>query len=147
MAADDVAVAEGTAPPPGAFGGRRGGSFVSRDVLLIEEDRPLRAAMADALASYGYHVDTARDGGEGIAKICEHDFDVVVADLHAADDGERVLRRSLEGAPSVPVICIAEDRQASRRDAALGAGAAAYLIKPVTAADLHTAIEGVLFQR
>jgi DNA-binding response OmpR family regulator len=119
----------------------------AKAVLLIESDRPLREAMAHALAVYGYQVQTARDMPEGVAKIREGEFDVVVADAPCLDNGGNcVLLGPGDGEPGIPVICISDERRASFRDEALEAGASAYLIKPITAAALHSTIEEVLLQ-
>jgi len=53
----------------------------SNAVLVVEDDESLAQAMREYLESYGYHVDCANDGVEGIKKIMVNDYAVIVCDL------------------------------------------------------------------
>ena len=50
-------------------------------VLVIEDEAALAAAVADGLTDAGFSVVTAGDGKEGLARVGERNFDVIVCDL------------------------------------------------------------------
>ena len=49
--------------------------------LVVEDDAPTRALLADLLESIDCDVDLARDGEEAIVKLRSHDFDVILLDI------------------------------------------------------------------
>ena len=50
-------------------------------VLLVEDERPLAAALDDALKEEGWVVDVASDGREGLRLALIGSYDVVVLDI------------------------------------------------------------------
>ncbi len=49
-------------------------------LLVIDDDPAVRSMLTDALTSLGYSVDQARDGVEGIWRIGESYYDLVLTD-------------------------------------------------------------------
>lgn len=50
-------------------------------ILVIDDEREVRDAIADVLRSDGHDVQTARDGRDGLDRISQHPFDLVFCDL------------------------------------------------------------------
>lgn len=50
-------------------------------ILVVEDDKPLQEVYADALKAQGFEVDTADDGEEGLSKIKQGGYDVVLLDI------------------------------------------------------------------
>lgn len=66
-------------------------------VLIIDDERPIRMALREILEDEKYTVDEAKDGEEGLAKIQEHDYDIVLCDIRMPRiDGLEVLDRAME---------------------------------------------------
>jgi two-component system KDP operon response regulator KdpE len=113
-------------------------------VLLVEDDRDLRATLREALQVEGYEVLTAASLSEGLALIAHGPpaapagaaIDVVVLDLGLPDgDGERVLER-LRHTRSWPVLVISARDATEHKIRLLDAGADDYLTKPFSVAEL-----------
>src|SRR4026207_1655490 len=50
-------------------------------LLLVEDETPLRLALADLLADAGFHVVQAHAGEEAVAALSQFAFDIVPTDL------------------------------------------------------------------
>jgi DNA-binding response OmpR family regulator len=62
-------------------------------VLVIDDEEGITAVIQEALSLYGYDVQTACDGNEGIQKFKDHLFDVVITDIMMPNsDGNSVVR-------------------------------------------------------
>ncbi len=60
-------------------------------VLFIEDDESILLMLNHALTNFGYKVETASNGKEGINKFDHGVFDIVITDIHMADiDGNDV---------------------------------------------------------
>ena len=77
-------------------------------ILVIDDEKGILQLMHQALTKYGYNVETADDGQEGIRKFDDGCFDIVITDiLMPVIDGNGVvahIRKSEK--QSVPVIAI-----------------------------------------
>ena len=61
-------------------------------ILLIEDEARLRNNLQTLLQSEGYHVTTAQNGAEGIKRLRQESFDLVITDLVMPEiDGFQVL--------------------------------------------------------
>jgi two-component system KDP operon response regulator KdpE len=108
---------------------------VSFQVLLVEDDRELRATLRDALILEGYSLITAASLSEGIAiathaRIAGNSIDLMLLDLGLPDgDGETLLTQ-LRKKISIPVIVISAREQEDQKIRLLDLGADDYLVKP-----------------
>ncbi len=113
-------------------------------VLVIEDDQPIREALARALTEVGHAVRTEGRGTDALAAVVEWKPDVVVLDLGLPDvDGTAVLTM-LRSVSNVPVIVATarDDEQDMVR--LLEQGADDYVVKPYSAAQLAARIGAVL---
>lgn len=55
---------------------------LSRRILVVDDDAEIRDLLATALGADGHTVDGARDGGEALALLEQHPYDLVLSDLH-----------------------------------------------------------------
>jgi CheY-like chemotaxis protein len=58
-----------------------GKTAVVRRILIVEDEVSMIDAIRDYLQSYGYEVDSAYDGVEGIKKVMEHEYSVIICDM------------------------------------------------------------------
>ncbi len=114
--------------------------------ILIVEDEPDLAATLDRLLRRMGHIPViSLNGREAMDLITTEHPDLILTDLRLpAASGLAVLRRARRGPHRVPVILFTAYSSAATKRQALNAGAAAYLAKPFSAADLRTAIERAL---
>jgi two-component system, OmpR family, KDP operon response regulator KdpE len=108
---------------------------MSTHVLLVEDDRELRATLRDALLLEGYKLITAASLSEGIAiatnaQSAGNKLDLVLLDLGLPDgDGETLLAQ-LRKQLNTPVIVISAREQEGQKIRLLDLGADDYLVKP-----------------
>ena len=78
------------------------------NILVIDDEKSISEILCHALIRFGFRVDTASNGKEGIAKFDKDPFDLVITDICMSGlDGIGVvqhIRNSLRG--STPVIGI-----------------------------------------
>jgi len=53
----------------------------AKHLLLVEDEAPLRLAVAEQLADHGFHIEQADSGEAALARLAEFAFDVIVTDL------------------------------------------------------------------
>jgi DNA-binding response OmpR family regulator len=97
-------------------------------VLIIDDDRGLATMIAFVLRSYGFGVDIANSGDDGLGLISTRQYNAVVLDLSMpGKDGRTVFREMRDGGIQTPVLILsAYDAQRARDEL----GAEAYLNKP-----------------
>ncbi|MGE8499330.1 MAG: sigma-54-dependent response regulator transcription factor FleR [Pseudomonas sp.] len=100
-------------------------------VLLVEDDRALREALADTL-SIGGHDYRAVDCAEAaLLAIAEEPFGLVVSDVNMPGmDGHQLLAQIRQSQPQLPVLLMTAYGAVERAVDAMRQGAADYLVKP-----------------
>ncbi|MFO1340106.1 MAG: response regulator [Burkholderiaceae bacterium] len=118
-------------------------------VLLVEDDRDLRATLRDALSLEGYEVSTAASLSEGMA-LWTHARpgpDLVLLDLGLPDgDGESLLA-ALRRREATPVVVISARQADGQKIGLLDAGADDYLVKPFSVGELLARLRVALRHR
>ena len=119
----------------------------TKTVLVIEDEADVLNFASRVLELEGYRVLQAEDGEEGLRLARQNQVALVLLDLRLPGiDGWAVLEQlktELE-LSSIPVIVFTASVAASQRDRALAAGATHYMVKPLSAASLRTAIARIL---
>ena len=86
--------------------------FSTINVLIVEDNLPMMELTRSILETFGIeHVDSAKDGEEGFAMFCQHNYDLVIADwMMKPMDGISLTRRirndPLSPNQFVPVILV-----------------------------------------
>ena len=115
-------------------------------VLVVDDEENILGMTQDALEQAGYRVETAQDANAAFQTLQsgENAIDVVVIDLVMPDtDGMSVIKRMAAEHPDVPIIA-ASGLADGRTEAALEAGAEAFLSKPFTTEKLQSVLQDVL---
>ncbi|NPB09826.1 MAG: sigma-54-dependent Fis family transcriptional regulator [Thermodesulfobacteria bacterium] len=122
---------------------------MAHESILIIEDNPDEALLLQStLQESGYHVETAYDGTEGIEKLENSFFDVVITDLAMPKmGGLEVLEYIVENTPET--ICIILTGHGTIKGAveAIKKGAYDYLTKPVRKEEITLVLEKALETR
>jgi two-component system, sensor histidine kinase and response regulator len=100
-------------------------------ILLIEDEARLRDNLQTLLQSEGYHVMVAQNGAEGIKRLRQESFDLVITDLVMPEiDGFQVLEYLKAYSPETVVVVMTAYVSAGSVIDALRKGAYDYLSKP-----------------
>lgn len=106
---------------------------MGKSVLLCDDDPLLVDLVQYRLASRGWEVVVARDGGEALERLAESTPTAIVLDaMMPVVDGYDVLRRLRENDATArtPVIMLTARKQESDVLRALELGASDYMVKP-----------------
>jgi two-component system OmpR family response regulator len=113
-------------------------------LLLIEDESELRRSLASALREDGFAVDTATDGGDGLMKALDADYDAIILDIMLPHlDGWEVLRRLREKKRTPVLMLTARDRTADRVRG-LDGGADDYMVKPFDLSELLARLRALI---
>ena len=100
-------------------------------ILLVEDDRALREALADTLALGGYDYLEAADGEAALALLQRETVAMVVSDVNMPGmDGHALLRTLRERFPQLPVLLMTAYGTVQNAVTAMREGAVDYLVKP-----------------
>jgi two-component system response regulator HydG len=117
-------------------------------LLVVDDEASARSGLERLLRDAGYDVVTAADGREALALFGERATDLVVTDLKMpVMDGMQLLAHLHERSPDVPVIVTTAFGDIDSAVAAMRAGAADFITKPIDLDVLLVDIERALRQR
>ena len=112
------------------------------DILVVDDDPSLRAAIGDYLSDAGYDVRTA-DGGVAMdGALAEATPDLIVLDVMMPGEDGLTLCRRLQGV--APVLMLSALGETTDRIVGLEVGAADYLPKPFEPRELLARVRAVL---
>lgn len=114
-------------------------------VLIIDDEAAIRESLQTLLEFEGYSVDTANDGMEGLARIAERPFDLILLDFALPErNGIEILQEIRERDSELPVIMITAYGTVENAVNAMQAGATNFIQKPwdneKLLADVRTAV-------
>ena len=116
----------------------------ARRILLVEDEKNIRDAVAAYLERAGYWVTPAADGQEAVDALSLHQFDLVILDLMLPRlPGEKVCR-IIRDTSDVPIIMLTAKGEVEDRIVGLELGADDYLIKPFSPRELVARVRALL---
>lgn len=114
-------------------------------ILLVEDERKVREALAQGLRSEGFDVDVAATAADGFARARATNPDALILDLGLPDrDGFDVLRELRGTGRSVPVLILTARDALEDRVRGLDGGADDYLVKPFAFSELLARLRALL---
>ncbi|MCU0568847.1 MAG: PAS domain S-box protein [Oculatellaceae cyanobacterium Prado106] len=116
-------------------------------VLIVEDDAALRQTAQSLLETYGYQTLVAEDGVEALQLFTQHQADIklVLMDIMMPHlDGVATIQVLQNINPQVPIVAVSG--LAAKREAAIAAGARAFLAKPYTIEDLLRLLHTLKFE-
>ncbi|HKA51461.1 MAG TPA: response regulator transcription factor [Candidatus Dormibacteraeota bacterium] len=115
------------------------------EILVVDDDPALRAALDRALKLEGYRVTFAHDGRQALQMMTGASQDAVILDLGLPlMDGVEVCRRARERGDRTPVLMLTARDAVSDRVEGLDAGADDYLVKPFALDELLARLRALL---
>ena len=113
-------------------------------ILVVEDDDPIRNLMATTLKTHDYKYLLAQNGEEAIIQASTHDPDVVFLDLGLPDiSGIEATKQILEHNSNIKVIMLTSHISENELNSSLSAGASAYVIKDISTDFLMSVIKMV----
>jgi two-component system, OmpR family, response regulator MprA len=119
---------------------------LSGRLLVVDDDRSLRRAVARALELEGYEVEVAEDGVQALT-FFEDDVappDVVVLDVLMPNLDGLTACRAIRAKSRVPILMLTARQAVDERVEGLDAGADDYLAKPFAVAELIARVRALL---
>lgn len=121
---------------------------MSARILVIDDEAPMRLGLQEVLRRAGYGVETAEDGEQGIARLDQGGFDVVITDLRMpGQDGMDVLRHVQARHPSLLVYMISAHGDVPTAVEAMKLGAQDFIQKPFRIDDVRARVRAGLDTR
>ncbi len=115
---------------------------------MIDDDVSYSGFVRRALEKGGYQVELAASGRDGLAKLDEARFDLVITDLRLRDvDGLAVIQHLCELEPVIPVILMTGFGTSDVAIKAMQLGAVDFLSKPFENSDLISTVQSALATR
>ena len=119
-----------------------------KHLLLVEDEAPLREALAERLAEHGFEVEQANSGEQAIEQLAEFAFDIVITDLRLPGlDGTRVLEAALLRYPDIVGIIVTGYGTVKDAVEAIKRGATDFVTKPFQFDELLHALNSALEKR
>ena len=101
-------------------------------VLIVEDEENERSGLAEIVTSWGFRVETARDGAEGLDKATQWSPSIVITDLKMPRmGGIELLGHLAEQAQTIAVILVTAQGTIDSAVQAMRMGAYDYITKPI----------------
>jgi DNA-binding response OmpR family regulator len=104
-------------------------------ILIVEDNSRLAESMAVCLNEAGYETSWAGNSAQGIKKALSDGPDLIITDLHLPDMIATEAITILKNEPTtsgIPVVILTAQNSRQWKTKALKAGAAEYLLKPIS---------------
>ena len=120
----------------------------ARHVLLVEDEAPLRRAIAEQLTDRGYHVEQTDTGEAAVERLADFAFDIILTDLRLPGiDGSAVVEAAVERYPDIIAIIITGYGTVKDAVKAIKRGARDFVSKPFQIDELLHVLEAAIEQR
>src|SRR5690349_20566462 len=114
-------------------------------ILVVDDEQAVRSMLAEFLASEGFAVETAADGGDALARLSAHGFDLVLSDVRMPGmSGMALLSAIRQSHHQVGVLIITGCEDVAMAVEAMKAGALDYIQKPFHLAKVATTVREAL---
>jgi two-component system, NtrC family, response regulator AtoC len=119
-----------------------------KHLLLVDDEAPLRQAIAEQLTDRGYTVEQVDSGEAALAKLAEFAFDVIITDLRLPGvDGSAVLDAAVERYPDIVAIVVTGYGTVKGAVEAIKRGAWDFVSKPFQIDELMHVLDAAIEQR
>ena len=119
-----------------------------KHLLLVEDEAPLREAIAEQLGDRGYLVEQAESGEAALARLEEFAFDIIITDLRLPGiDGSAVVEAAVGRYPHIIAIVVTGYGTLKDAVGAIKRGAWDFVSKPFQIDELLHVLDAALEQR
>ena len=123
---------------------------MAQKILIVEDNSDLSQFLAFYLSDAGYETSRARNSAQGISKALAERPDLIITDLYLPDmnavDATIILKQD-PATSGIPIVVLTAMALGEWKTKALKAGAAKYLIKPVSPSELTEVVRTLIQPR
>src|ERR1700682_89454 len=120
---------------------------IQKHLLIVEDEAPLRQAIAEQLADRGYQVEQADSGEAAIARLADFAFDIIITDLRLPGlDGSAVVEAAVGRYPDIIAIVVTGYGTVKDAVEAIKRGARDFVSKPFQIDELLHVLDSALEQ-
>jgi two-component system phosphate regulon response regulator OmpR len=113
-------------------------------LLVVDDDRRIRALLSRFLLGEGYRVSTAQSAAEARAKLEGLSFDLLILDVMMPGENGFDFARDIRSASAVPILMLTARDEKESRIMGLEIGADDYLAKPFEPRELSLRVANIL---
>lgn len=114
-------------------------------ILVVEDEQAMLLGLRDNLEIEGYEVDTADNGADGLKKILENEYNLVILDVMLPQmSGFDVCRTVRKREKKVPIVLLTAKGEEIDKVFGLEIGADDYITKPFSLRELLARIKAIL---
>ncbi|PWG61224.1 ANTAR domain-containing response regulator [Spiribacter halobius] len=113
------------------------------NILIVDDDRLITLTLVQGLRELGYNAYGAQSAGEARQLIAEHQVELVVVDSKMPGESGSIFARWLRQETEIPFLFLSAYSDRQTVEAAVDAGALAYVVKPVQVSQLVPMLEAV----
>jgi two-component system, OmpR family, phosphate regulon response regulator OmpR len=113
-------------------------------LLVVDDDRRIRALLSRFLTTEGYRVSTADNATDARAKLMGLSFDLLILDVMMPGESGFDLAKAIRVTSSVPILMLTARGETESRIQGLSIGADDYLAKPFEPRELSLRIASIL---
>jgi DNA-binding NtrC family response regulator len=119
-----------------------------KHLLLVEDEAPLRQAIAEQLTDRGYQVEQCDSGEAAAARLADFAFDVIITDLRLPGmDGSSLVQAAVSRYPEIVAIVVTGYGTTKDAVGAIKSGAFDFVSKPFQIDELLHVLDSALEQR
>jgi DNA-binding NtrC family response regulator len=119
-----------------------------KHLLLVEDEAPLREAIAEQLTDRGFRVEQADSGEAAVAHLADFAFDIIVTDLRLPGiDGSAVIEAAVARYPHIIAIVVTGFGTVKDAVEAIKRGACDFVSKPFQIDELLHVLDSAIEQR
>lgn len=120
----------------------------NRNILVVDDEEPIRRLIGYLLQTHGYTVDFASDAREARQKLDEQPFALMLCDVNMpGESGMDLVRNTLAEHPHTAAIMVTGLDSSVLANAALDVGAFGYIIKPFESNEVLIDVTNALRRR
>ncbi|HTK14677.1 MAG TPA: response regulator transcription factor [Xanthobacteraceae bacterium] len=113
-------------------------------LLIVDDDRRIRALLSRYLAGEGYRVTTAETAADARAKLLGLSFDLLILDIMMPGETGLEFAKALRETSGVPILMLTARDEKESRIEGLESGADDYVTKPFEPRELSLRIAAIL---
>lgn len=114
-------------------------------ILIVDDEVVVQRVLGDGLFRAGLAVELASSGSAALERLARPGIDLLLLDLQLGDiDGVDVMQTARQRWPDLPIVMLTAHSSVLSAIAAVRAGAADYLLKPISLATLRDVVYRVL---
>ena len=114
-------------------------------ILVVDDEQNMRTGLKDNLEFEGYDVETANDGEQGLKKILENSYNLIILDvMMPKKSGFDVCKEVRKSGITTPIILLTAKGEEIDKVVGLEIGADDYVTKPFSLRELLARVKAIL---